>query len=133
MAEEAQDLTLRQTAEEQLAGRSVALLALGSFGRGELCPGSDIDIQFLVADGAHHHDAIQGCLHAWWDAGLKLGYATRTVAETVALAREDLKTATALLDARCIYGDTDLLQELTGTLREKLYDPDRLAPVQRAA
>ena len=42
-----------------------------------------------------------------WDAGLKLGHAVRTRKEALALAADDLDTATSLLDARLVAGDAD--------------------------
>ena len=40
-----------------------------------------------------------------WDAGVKLGHAVRTAKEALALAADDLDTATSLLDVRHIAGD----------------------------
>ena len=49
-----------------------------------------------------------------WDAGLKLGHGVRTVKEALALAADDLDTATSLLDARLVAGDAGLTAELAG-------------------
>ena len=43
-----------------------------------------------------------------WDAGLKLGHAVRSLDEQLALAADDLDTATALLSARTLAGDDEL-------------------------
>ena len=43
-----------------------------------------------------------------WDSGVKLGHAVRSVDEQLALARDDLDTATAMLTARPIAGDDEL-------------------------
>jgi [protein-PII] uridylyltransferase len=47
-----------------------------------------------------------------WDAGLKLGHSVRTVAEALALAEDDLDTATSLLSVRHLAGDDALSHEL---------------------
>ena len=47
-----------------------------------------------------------------WDAGLKLGHAVRTVKEALALAADDLDTATGLLQVRHLAGDRRLTDEL---------------------
>jgi [protein-PII] uridylyltransferase len=86
-----------------------ALLAVGGFGRGELAPHSDLDL-LLVHDSKPSR--VEGVASAiWypiWDAGLKLGHAVRSVDEQAELARHHLDTATALLTARHIAGDTKL-------------------------
>jgi [protein-PII] uridylyltransferase len=52
-----------------------------------------------------------------WDAGIGLDHSVRTVAEAVAVAREDLKAALGLLDARHVAGDADLSRELLSAAR----------------
>ncbi|MBA3289091.1 MAG: [protein-PII] uridylyltransferase, partial [Acidimicrobiia bacterium] len=43
-----------------------------------------------------------------WDAGLKLGHAVRSIDDALALAGDDLDTATSLLTARPLAGDDEL-------------------------
>ena len=47
-----------------------------------------------------------------WDARLKLGHSVRTVKEALALAADDLDTATGLLQVRHLAGDRPLTDEL---------------------
>lgn len=93
----------------------VALVAVGGQGRCELAPQSDLDL-LLLHDRATPSKQIAAIADAlWypiWDAGLKLGHAVRSTKDTLALANEDLVTATALLSARHIAGDADLTAEL---------------------
>ncbi len=89
-------------------------MAVGGYGRGDLCPGSDLDV-LLVHDGKNRKETTQLAERVWyplWDAGLKLGHGMRTVKEAVSLAADDLDTATSLLDTRLIAGDERLATDL---------------------
>ena len=61
----------------------IAMLAVGGYGRGALAPFSDIDLLFLrpYKETAHGESVIEYILYALWDLGLKVGHASRTVAE----------------------------------------------------
>jgi [protein-PII] uridylyltransferase len=104
-----------------LAGWSrgrVALVAVGSYARDELCPGSDVDV-VLVHDGRDDIAAIADRLwYPLWDAGFVLGHATNTVKEEVTLAERDLDALTALLDARLVTGDSELFGDLVTRVRD---------------
>ena len=86
---------------------ALAIVATGGFGRGLLAPGSDIDLLFLMPAQAPagSETVIEALLYLLWDAGLKVGHATRTVEQCVALSRSDSTIRTALIDARLIRGD----------------------------
>jgi [protein-PII] uridylyltransferase len=90
----------------------MAVLATGGYGRGELAPFSDIDLMFLVRDKDDPSAArvVEFLLYMLWDAGLKVGHATRTVDEAVRLAKGDLSIRTSLLEARWLWGDDALFQ-----------------------
>ncbi|MEX0768155.1 MAG: [protein-PII] uridylyltransferase [Microthrixaceae bacterium] len=93
----------------------VALVAVGGQGRSELAPQSDLDL-LLLHDRNAPSKLVSGIADAlWypiWDAGLKLGHAVRSTKDTLALANEDLVTATGLLSVRHIAGDSALTDEL---------------------
>jgi [protein-PII] uridylyltransferase len=95
----------------------VALVAVGGYGRGELSPQSDIDL-LLLHEPRRGLDqaAIAGIAdRIWypiWDEGLKLGHAVRTEREALALAADDLDTATSLLTVRRVAGDAALVDHL---------------------
>jgi [protein-PII] uridylyltransferase len=83
----------------------VALVAAGGYGRGELAPGSDLDV-WLVHDGSTDIDTLAERLwYPIWDSGLKLGHAVRTPKQLLQLVGEDLDTATAALSLRFVAGD----------------------------
>ncbi|NIM70419.1 MAG: [protein-PII] uridylyltransferase [Xanthomonadales bacterium] len=93
----------------------LALAAVGGFGRGQLHPGSDIDL--LVVLGTSPPDpetttAIETFVALLWDAGFYLGHSVRSVGECVAEARADVATATNLMEARCIAGSARLFRDM---------------------
>ena len=101
------------------AAQGVALVATGGYGRGELAPSSDIDV-LLVHSGRGDIAAVAEAIwYPVWDAGVKLGHAVRTREEAIALAEEDLDTATSLLTVRHLAGDSSLTESLAGTARQR--------------
>ncbi|MGZ6898968.1 MAG: [protein-PII] uridylyltransferase family protein [Acidimicrobiia bacterium] len=95
----------------------VAVVALGSYARRELCPGSDVDV-LLVHRGDDVASVADALWYPLWDAGFVLGHATRTFRETRRLAEDDLDTFTALLDARVVGGPrAQEAAELIGAVR----------------
>ena len=112
-----------------------SLIALGSYARRELCPGSDIDVMLLHAGGkrgAPSADAAGALWYPLWDAGFVLGQSVRTVKEALAVADDDLDAMTALLDLRLVAGDEALLAEL-GTRVQQLAPRRRLRLVDALA
>jgi len=106
------DLTL-----DQFYGGGVermAVVAVGGYGRGTLAPGSDVDLLFLRPgrQTLEGEKAVEFILYFLWDLGLKVGHATRTVSESLALSRSDMTIRTAILEARHVVGDRDLTDEL---------------------
>src|SRR5438874_9492444 len=96
------------------AGEKLAIVAVGGYGRGEMAPYSDIDLLFLLPykQTPHTEQVIEYLLYLLWDLGLKVGQATRSVAECLRYAKADLTIRTALLEARYIWGEQALYTEL---------------------
>lgn len=92
----------------------LALIAVGGYGRGELAPHSDIDILFLTPAKPNQkmQKIIDLVLYCLWDLGLSVGYATRSVPQSLRLAKRDQTVATALLESRLISGDKALYKSL---------------------
>ena len=89
------------------------VVALGSYGAAELCPGSDIDVMLAARRARAQAARSVGRLaeQLWyplWDAGFVTGHGMRTVKESLALADDDLDALTALLDVRHVAGDATL-------------------------
>ena len=96
-------LTALHAAADAPAG--TALVALGGYGRRELCPGSDLDVVLVHAPGVEIGAVADRLWYPVWDAGLKLGHQVGTVDQILEVARESLDTATSLLSARLVAGD----------------------------
>jgi [protein-PII] uridylyltransferase len=95
----------------------VALVALGGYGRGELSPGSDIDVMFLFPSKTRAatmnpdtERLTQDVLYILWDCGLKVGYSTRTVDQVFVEARKDMHVKTSLLESRLVAGSPVLYE-----------------------
>ncbi len=101
-----------------VANRSTAerlsVLAVGGYGRAEMAPHSDVDIAFItpMKRAAWCEQVIEAMLYLMWDLGLKVGHSSRTIADTLSMAKEDLTIRTALLEGRFIWGDQELYDEL---------------------
>ena len=91
----------------------LTLIAVGGYGRGEMAPYSDVDIGFLTPwkQTAWSEQVIETMLYALWDLGLKIGHSSRSLDEMVRQAKADMTIRTALLEARYVWGDTELYDE----------------------
>ena len=101
-------------AQNPSSAERIAIVATGGYGRGELAPGSDIDLLFVrpFKQTAWGESVIEFILYMLWDLGLKVGHATRSLAECVRLAKQDITIRTAILEARYVWGDRGLYDDL---------------------
>ncbi|HZA82652.1 MAG TPA: HD domain-containing protein, partial [Actinomycetes bacterium] len=108
---------------------SVAVVAVGGYGRGEVSPHSDVDLLVLVDDRRRPSpEDLRGLLYPLWDAGFQVGHAVCSPKEAIERARGDLEAATSLLEARLVAGPVGLMDEMTGRRRRWLErDGRRLA------
>ncbi len=95
-------------------GERIALIAVGGYGRGEMAPHSDVDIGFITPwkPTGWTEQVIESMLYSLWDLGLKVGHSSRSLDETMRMAKADLTVRTALLEARYIWGDRSLYEEM---------------------
>ncbi|QTE30543.1 [protein-PII] uridylyltransferase [Pengzhenrongella sicca] len=108
----------RRELGEDLHG--IALGAVGSIGRGDPSPASDLDL-VLVHDGRGHTPAQLSALaeRLWypiWDAGLDLDHSVRSLAQCRQVASKDLPAAVGLLDLRPIAGDAIVVHRAKSAL-----------------
>src|SRR5436309_3526953 len=103
---------------------SLALIALGGYGRGELNPFSDVDVMLLHGDAAgkvspYVEEMAEQILYLLWDIGFKVGHSTRSMKEALAQANRDMLTKTAMLESRFLAGDRTLAREFRDQFRTK--------------
>ena len=97
----------------------VALVAVGGYGRGEQCPGSDLDVALVHIPGMDMGDIAERVWYPLWDAGLKLGHQVGTVAQLLDVGAENLETATSLLAARVVAASSADGEALVDDLAER--------------
>jgi [protein-PII] uridylyltransferase len=120
------DLVLRRLAEQWeiatdgLETPGIGLGAVGSVGRGDASPASDLDL-LLVHDGRGHSAAELAQLadRLWypvWDAKLDLDHSVRSLAQCRQVASQDLPAAVGLLDLRPVAGDPGIVHRARSAL-----------------
>ena len=96
--------------------KGLAIAAVGGYGRGELSPGSDLDI-IILHQGQFSQSAlsefVNTLLYPLWD-NKSVDHSVRTRTETRDAAESDLKVALGLLDIRVVAGDADLVAAVQG-------------------
>ncbi|CAN0379505.1 unnamed protein product, partial [Laminaria digitata] len=97
------------TAQERLS-----MVAVGGYGRSEMAPYSDVDLLFLYPYKltAWGEQVVEYLLYFLWDLGLTVGQSTRSVDDCIRLAKSDTTIRTAILEARYVWGDRALFDEL---------------------
>jgi [protein-PII] uridylyltransferase len=109
------------------AARALALVAVGGYGRGELHPGSDIDLLILHGerDPTGFEDILRAFITFLWDIGLETRTSVRNRDECLRLARDDISVMTNLLEARRLCGSAALFQCLRGRFQQSDIWPAR--------
>ena len=112
-------------ADELLEDR-LALVALGGYGRGELCLGSDVDLLFIHQGrlSPDMTETVTRVLYPLWDAKLEIGHTVLTLQECIRLIKRDFRFQTSVMDARFLMGSRCFFQKFmaalwTGIEREK--------------
>jgi len=109
------------------AHEHIAVLALGGYGRGELCPKSDIDVMVLCHPGSRK-DEIEGIakafLHELWNAGLDVGHSVRTVEEAIGLHGKTVDSWASMLESRYVCGSKQLAETFFAQLRARSSSAD---------
>ncbi len=84
----------------------ISIVALGSFGREQLCVHSDIDILIVYeeVDGFNSELIIEKLFYLALDSGLKLGHRVHEVSDLFKASNEDITIKTSLMEARFITG-----------------------------
>ena len=100
----------------------LSIIAVGGYGRGNLAPGSDIDILILTPYKItpRIEQIVETLLYILWDLKLKVGYAIRSLEDNISKAKLDNTICTALLDARLISGDQDLWIQFNSVFKSEI-------------
>ncbi len=100
---------------------SFCLAAVGGYGRGELFPGSDVDVLMLLPHdpAAEQRAILENWVQACWDVGLEIGHSVRTVEACVTEADADITVETNLLEARFVLGAAALFDEFDRRFRAR--------------
>jgi [protein-PII] uridylyltransferase len=102
-----------------LAQASVALLAVGGYGRRQLFPYSDIDLLLLFENDRAVESSkktIAPFLQRLWDSGLRMSHSVRTPGECAELHDQNIELNISLLDVRFLGGD----EQIYGALNRQL-------------
>lgn len=118
---EIQSLFLDALRHSSIPSEAVALSAVGGYGRGELSPGSDIDL-LILHDGRSSPEAlsvfVNAILYPLWNSSRSVDHSVRTRFETHESASSDVKVALGLLDIRLIAGEAILVEGVARDAQE---------------
>lgn len=121
-------LTTAWQQERALAKSGFTLVAVGGYGRGELHPGSDVDISILLDQRTTGllRRALESFVTFLWDIGLVVGSSVRTITQCRKEAKADISVATSLMEARLLWGDPELFYAM-----RQVTSPECIWPTRR--
>lgn len=131
------DAVLRQVIRQSGLERTVAVIAVGGYGRGQLFPHSDVDILIVPGEllAAQDQERIERLVGLLWDLGLHLGHSVRTVDECRTEAQQDVTVLTSMLEARLLIGPRRLYRALSeaivGCIDRQAFYQDKLLEQQQ--
>ncbi|MEK7670653.1 MAG: HD domain-containing protein, partial [Bacteroidota bacterium] len=120
MMDEAILLAYQEISSQQ---NQIAILAIGGYGRGELCPKSDVDVMVLADDAKNKESAARIAkqfLHLLWDTGIDVGHSVRTVKEAMALNGKEIDSWASMLESRFLCGNEALAQSFFVEMRRQV-------------
>jgi [protein-PII] uridylyltransferase len=102
----------------------ITLVALGSYGREQLCVHSDIDLMIVYKDiqGYNTKDMMEKILYILWDTGVKLGHRVHEVSELFEVSQTDITIKTAMIESRFVEGSKYLWIEVENELSRIRHD-----------
>src|SRR5947209_6651804 len=101
------------------AGGASLMVALGGYGRRQLCLHSDVDVLLLFDSqiGPAEERRVRSILHPLWDLRFAVGHQIRQIDDFVELEIDNPEFLLALLDARAVAGDATLLERIVADVR----------------
>ena len=124
------------TTQQREGLESLALVAVGGYGRKCLFPFSDVDLLFLFADSTAEkrcQDQVRGFSQEIWDLGVRFSPASRVLGECDRFDPNNLEFTISLLDSRLLAGSEELFLRLHDKLIPKVVMRDAQPVVQRLA
>lgn len=108
------------------------LIAVGGYGRRELFPFSDVDVLLLVPESStpSGEAEVVRLLQSLWDKQIPISHATRSLSDTIMLAKTDATIAAALMDARYLAGDRGYFRALKQALKHEVFGQNPRAFVE---
>lgn len=114
--------------------KQIAVVALGGYGRKELCFASDTDVMFLIADESDRNSTeqvVQEFLHSLLDVGLTVGHSYRTIQECLELSGTDIESWMSIIEARYVCGHYGTYAKLQKAVQQKIRQDDHTVFIQQ--
>ena len=105
----------------------LTLIALGGYGRSELNPKSDVDITWIYSGGlklpAGFEEIVTEVYQFILACDFDPGHSTRSLDETIREANKEMKSRTAMLEARYVWGDRELFAQFERRFQKQCVQP----------
>lgn len=115
---------MRAVADWEAGGDPVptlAVIAMGGYGRRALYLESDIDLMLLMNTvDEPHQEFVKNLLHLLIDLRLNLGYSTRTIDECLERVGTDLDSVTAMTESRLLAGNRGLFTKYSDAIEQSV-------------
>ncbi len=117
------DNTINDICQEFAIDSNICLVAVGGYGREELCLYSDIDLLILIPKDSHrkYQDKIAIFLSFLWDIGLEVGSSVRDI-DDIKEHIADIVIATNMLEARYLLGNKKLFNNIDNALKNNIWN-----------
>ncbi|MDZ4657172.1 MAG: HD domain-containing protein [Bythopirellula sp.] len=116
------DATLAETspAKADKLRANLVIVCLGSYGRRQCSPDSDVDLMFLYNNMRSEEVAeiLRPLTQGVFDIGLQLGSSIRNPSDAVLLARGDAVICTSLIDSRLLLGNQTLFDDFRNSFEK---------------
>lgn len=112
----------------------IAVFALGGYGRGELCPYSDVDLMILSRPGLTREapgDRAKALLHLLWDAGITVGHSVRTIDEALETRTSSIESWAATLEHRFLCGNEKIAGDFLAAMRSVIGPEENTSFIDR--